>query len=168
MLKIASEAAESALSVEESMSKILPINIPAIPVWIMNALVTCTATIARDNRRCRRPRVNGSEYCCVHIDTTFSTNYLSLKRKHDDVQCKETQEGRKKREKMMFKSVADFTSDVRNFFQNFSPFIKNILRWNIHCAEDVFCSERNSPFPLGLKVRRYFPGYGELNDTADI
>lgn len=170
MLKIASQAAESALNVEEAMSNILPLDAPAIPIGVMNALVTCIAKTSKGNRRCRRPKVNGSDFCVVHNDTTFSSNRLqtntltrtSPKRKFF-LENNEEAHGVQKKKKARFKSIAAMKADVQNFFREVcQPYVKNLLKWNIQSVEDAFCSERNAPFPLGLHVRRYFPGYGTL------
>lgn len=149
------------------MSKIPPLHIPSIPVGVINTLVTCVATVSKDNRRCLRPRVQGSDYCCIHIDTISPTTktqknvqcHISLKRKDRDNSNDDIKRHCKKK-KESFASIANLKDDVSNFFRRMSPCVKNILNWDIQCVEDAFCSERNMPFALGLQVRRYFPGYG--------
>jgi hypothetical protein len=166
LFKIASDASKNALHVSEAMSKIPSIHKPAIPISVMNALVTCIATVSKDNRRCLRPKVAGSDYCSVHNDPCAialidnqQKNNISCKRKERDI---DNQESPKRKKRKQFKSIACLMDDVSNFFRRMSPHVKNLLRWDIQCTEDLFCSERNMPFALGLQVRRYFPGYGKL------
>lgn len=149
------------------MSKILPLHLPAIPVGVMNALVTCIATISKDNRRCLRPKVHGSDYCSTHHDVVSSA-YNKQKNVKDGSAPKRKYRSNEnediarqcKKGKPIFKSIASLKDDVSIFFRKMSPFVKNLLKWNIQSIEDTLCSERNMPFALGLQVRRYFPGYG--------
>ena len=69
LMKIASDAATPALSVDQALANIPPIHLPAIPIGVVNALVTCIATVSKSKkRRCLRPRVPGSDYCSCHKD----------------------------------------------------------------------------------------------------
>ena len=169
MLQIASTATITATSVEEAKSNIPPLHAQSIPVSILNTLVTCIATVSRDHRRCRRPRLLGSDYCTIHADTSFLTTntQLTTKRRHDVTDENNIAPSCKKR-KILFKSIATLKDDMSTFFKSCSPYVQNLLQWDIQCAEDAFCSERNAPFALGLLVRRYFPGYGTCVVTFGI
>ncbi len=127
--------------------------------------------MSKDNRRCLRPKVPGSDYCICHSDpgcvkaSTESSHgkkctNISLKRK--DRENGSDESPRRKKRKKIFKSIACLKDDVSSFFRGVCPHKMNLLNWNIQCVEDAFCSERNMPFALGLQVRRYFPGYGKL------
>ena len=115
------------------------------------------------------PSIRGPDYCTIHADTSFlkTNTQLTTKRRHDVTDENNISPSHKKR-KILFKSIATLKDDMSTFFKSCSPYVQNLLQWDIQCAEDAFCSERNAPFALGLLVRRYFPGYGTCVVTFDI
>jgi len=155
LFDIVRKAAKTAVNVDEAMAKIPSLHAPAIPRGVMNSLVTCIASTSKDNRRCLRMKLPGSDFCTIHDDPNEVAQNDIKRNSVDD----ENASPRKKR-RLLFKSVASLKSDVSNFLKSVSPYHMNDLKWNVQCVEDVFLSERNTPFALGLKLRRYFPGYG--------
>jgi len=160
LLQIAHEATRDAMSVKEAISNLPHVHKQAVPETVLNHLVTCTAIVNKDQRRCLRQRLPGSDYCSVHnIDTPLSLTATPNQMEASTGMVSESskQNGRKRR----YSGVNVLKNDVSNFLSTKIQSNKqNVKNWTIHCIEDAILCEYQTPFPLGLLVRKYFVGYG--------
>ena len=159
LMKIASDASKGQLQVHDALNAVPDIHKCAIPEVVLRSLVTCIAYVKRNNRRCLCPKVAGSDYCSSHqsaikvginSDTLSSGAYIKkcAKKKSDA-----KQQG-------AFTSINQLIANIRCALRDTVSEQKNYRNWRIKCIEDAFVCERNEPFPLGLIVRRFFPGHG--------
>lgn len=120
----------------------------------MKSLVTCCALTTKEKVRCRRQKPTGSDYCsnhqvsftCIEINPAISQTIEPYKEEDEHISP--------------FISIDELVSNIRKSLRCLLSTRSNPRQWQNQCLEDIFISERNEPFPLGLNVRRYFSGYG--------
>lgn len=164
LLEIAYAASKDAMTVADAMKEIPDLHKPAIPIGVMNSLVTCIAVVSRTNRRCQNAKVHNTDYCASH------RNAIVISPRHDNLKVGTTNDDSRhvgnglKRTKEprveTFVSIDTLVNNIRMHLKGTLQNQENTKKWEIQCIEDAFLCERNEPFPLGLKVRRYFPGHG--------
>ena len=163
LMQIASDAARDQLQVCDAMKRIPEIHKSAIPDLVLKALVTCIATVRKSNRRCLCPKAVGSDYCAAHK----SAIELSNRGKDADAVFLEPKADRVQRVNSEvslqgpFVTIHHLLENIRDALRDTLPQQENFRKWRIKCIEDAFLCERNEPFPLGLIVRRFFPGHGK-------
>lgn len=151
LLKIAREAARDARSVEDALSLVPVEHVPAIPEEIMNSLVTCIAE-TKGRRRCLRPKLPGLDYCTIHCAPALLTGKKNTVQEKVDVDRSVEEQKRK---------ISTIKDEVFTFLRTeISSHQINSRSWNVRCIEDSMLCQNQAPFPLGLRVRKFFPGYG--------
>lgn len=162
LLLIALDAAKDQLHVRDAMTRVPDLHACAIPEFVVNALVTCIGTVNRSNRRCLLPKLRDSDYCSAHQS---AIGFYSEQGKEEpvDMETKVTNiEESSGNDTVIgpFISIDLLLKNVRHTLRETLPLQENSRKWRIKCIEDAFLCERNEPFPLGLIVRRFFPGHG--------
>jgi hypothetical protein len=165
LLQIAAEAAKDQLYLQDAVKKIPALHSCAIPDIVMRYLVTCIATTSSSKRRCLLPKHGHSNYCALHQDVISLNN----DKVSDEVQCQTDNVANEFMKELdaanPFVSVDCLIDNIRSRLLSVRNTQENTRNWEIKCIEDAFLCERNEPYPLGLVVRRYFPGHGKLNST---
>lgn len=160
LLQIAAEAAKEQLHLQDAVERIPDLHSCAIPDIVMRYLVTCIAIASSSKRRCLLPKLENSDYCTLHQDVISLNNDKvsdEIENQSDDVAKEYLKE---KEAPNPFVSVDCLMNDIRSRLRNALNTQENARNWEIKCIEDAFLCERNEPYPLGLMVRRYFPGHG--------
>lgn len=176
LLEIAKEAALNAYSLEDALEAVLPVHKPAIPEIVLNSLVTCSFIISKGKRRCLRQKAPGSDYCHLHTDPSMMApisnevkcpkaksdpgdlvSNSGIKSNKDDSTKKQSQDV----SSPLSQNIISLTLSIINSLRKkITPHHVNKLDWNINCIEDAIISQEHAPFPIGLRVRRFFPSYG--------
>eukprot|EP00985_Skeletonema_marinoi_P021628 scaffold13373_cov109-Skeletonema_marinoi.AAC.3 len=152
LLAIAREAAEKSKTVKEAIALIPEKDRRAIPEAIMDGLVTCVAIIGRgrSKRRCKAARCAGIDYCVSHCDPLIMQKSRIAAQGNTGDDCSS--------------GIARGINKINEYFPTFLTGIHdkvvNNLNWSVNCIEDSILCGENKPFPLGLKVRKFFLGYG--------
>jgi hypothetical protein len=158
LLAIAKEAAVKSKTVEEAIALIPPKERRAIPVAILDGLVTCNSIIGDgwNQRRCRAVRCAGFDYCLSHWPLIQHSHTTPQGSQEDDFStgCSPIKSDQ----------YAVGISKINEYFPTFLAGIDdkavNNLNWSVNCIEDSILCGENKPFPLGLKVRKFFFGHG--------
>ena len=117
----------------------------------MDSLVTCIAD-TKGGRRCLRHRLPGLDYCSLHCDPSLLTEKKNTKQEKVDVD---------KDIEIQKRKISSIKNEVFKFLRiEISPHQGNFRSWNVRCIEDSMLCQSKAPFPLGLRVRKFFPGYG--------
>ena len=166
-MQIASDAAKDQLYIQDAMARISAIHACAIPETVMKGLVTCIATVNKTNRRCLLPKKYNSDYCNAHQDaiqlSISSANNVKLvaeKLPGDTEELCGDGEDDDINPRSPFLSIDELIQNVRHTLRETLATQENTRNWRIKCIEDAFLCERNQPYPVGMLVRRYFPGHG--------
>lgn len=145
------------------MERIPKLHSRAIPIGVMRYLVTCIATASRSHRRCLLPKYRDSDYCCLHQKPIELYSIKQSKAATDNINhtlCTSIPRVDNTIHEP-FMSIDRLLNNLRSSLSKTLPFQENTRNWRVQCIEDAFLCERNEPFPLGLNIRRYFPGHGE-------
>jgi hypothetical protein len=159
LLAIAEEAAGKSKTVEEALSLIPKKERRAIPEVVLDGLVTCNAMIGkgRKQRRCKAVRCTGFDYCVSHCDP-------SLVQAATRAAAKDEQEDEYDSDGCSPSRIARGVTKISKYFPSFltgiDDKIVNSHNWSVSCIEDSILCGENKPFPLGMKVRKFFIGHG--------
>lgn len=161
---------------EEALLAVPPVHAPAIPEIVLKSLVTCNAITSQYKRRCLKQKAPNSEFCQYHTDPTMIN-----KTEEPGSKSVPTDEILSESEPDVIDSAITTSQKVSNafsqdiisvqsslsklFHEKIAPHHVNKLQWNIHCIEDAIISQDHSPFPLGMRIRRFFPNYGFHDGT---
>uniref|UniRef100_A0A7R9VLI6 Histone-lysine N-methyltransferase n=2 Tax=Pseudictyota dubia TaxID=2749911 RepID=A0A7R9VLI6_9STRA len=184
LLEIALDAAQGAQTTEEGMASIPYEHKPSIPESVLASLVTCVAMAGRkpNQRRCLKSRLPGMDYCATHCEPmALPSKGVEGKQMDDDVKpmasplLHEITEPRASMELAVGSSHSALhaSSSIENrgaitIIDNTPMFFSvagakslvNRTNWCVQSIEDAILCQETRPFPLGLSVRRFFPGYG--------
>ena len=159
LLAIAEEAAGKSKTVEEALSLIPQKERRAIPEVVLDGLVTCNTMIGkgRKQRRCKAVRCTGFDYCVSHCDP-------SLVQAAARAAAKDEQEDEYDSDGCSPSRIARGVTKISKYFPSFltgiDDKIVNSHNWSVNCIEDSILCGENKPFPLGMKVRKFFIGHG--------
>lgn len=147
LLAMARESAEKSKTVKEAIALIPEKDRRAIPEAILDGLVTCIAFVGkgRSKRRCKAVRCAGLDYCVSHCDPLL----MQKSRMAAEGSAGEPARG-----------INKINENFPNFLSAIHDKVVNNLNWSVNCIEDSILCGENKPFPLGLKVRKFFLGYG--------
>ncbi len=157
--------AKDALTVEDAMNKIPDIHKSAIPAGVMRSLVTCIAIVPKTSCRCQNPKLHNSDYCSSHrkaIALATESTEPQLSANKADLEEKKIKSSTGEQRTETFLPIDRLVQNIRSKLRETRCNQENARGWEIQSIEDAFLCEQNEPFPLGLKVRRYFPGHGEF------
>ena len=171
VLRIAEETALKSKTTKQALSLVPKKDKLSIPEIVMDALVTCVYMIEKkgDLRRCRKPKLAGYDYCVAHCDAALLTtprvdeiDYCSLSHFREDSISRTSLPREDVRVQGLFsRGISTIIEVMPSFLENkVDSIMVNELRWNVNSIEDSILCEENKPFPLGLKVRKFFSGYG--------
>jgi len=170
-MQIASDAAKDQLYIQDAMARISAIHACAIPETVMKCLVTCIATVNKTNRRCLLPKKKNSDYCNTHqdaiqlsISSANNVKPVAEKVPGDTEELCDDDEDNGMNPRGPFISIDELIQNVRHSLRETLATQENTRNWRIKCIEDAFLCERNQPYPLGMLVRRYFPGHGKFRN----
>lgn len=147
---------------QDAVARVPEIHRFAIPDTVMNSLVTCIATVKRTKCRCLCPKVSGTDYCSAHQSAIkmVSEENNTENNRADRESLERENKSSTNALKSPFISINALINNIRTTIKDTHSKQKNFRKWRINCIEDAFLCERNDPFPLGLVVRRFFPGHG--------
>lgn len=157
LLAMARESAEKSNTVKEAIALIPEKDRRAIPEAILDGLVTCIAIVGkgRSKRRCKAVRCAGLDYCVSHCDPllTHKSRIAAEGNAGDDgsSRCSPCKPAR---------GINKINENFPTFLSAIHDKVVNNLNWSVNCIEDSILCGENKPFPLGLKVRKFFLGYG--------
>ena len=160
LLATARQAAEKSKTVKEAIDLIPEKDRRAIPESILDGLVTCVAIIGkgRSKRRCKAARCAGFDYCVSHCDPLLvqKSRIVAQGSKGGDSSswCSPTKPDASAR------GITKIIENLPTFLSGIHGKVVNNLNWSVNCIEDSILCGENKPFPLGLKVRKFFLGYG--------
>lgn len=159
LLAIAEDAAGRAKNVEEALSLIPQKERRAIPEVVLDGLVTCNAVIGkgRKQRRCKAVRCTGFDYCVSHCDPSLVQAAARAAVK-DDQEDKYASDGCSP--SGIARGVTKISKHFPSFLAGIDDKIVNSHNWSVNCIEDSILCGENKPFPLGMKVRKFFIGHG--------
>lgn len=163
LLEVAYGVAKDSLTVEDAMEKVPNFHKPAIPAGVMRSLVTCIAVVPKTNRRCQNPKLHNCDFCSSHrkaIALAAESKEPQSHKNRFDPEVKKKKQGLEEQRSETFLPIDRLLHNIRSKLRETRFNQENARGWEIQCIEDAFLCERNEPFPLGLKVRRYFPGHG--------
>jgi len=152
LLAIAREAAEKSKTVKEAIALIPEKDRRAIPEAIMDGLVTCVEIIGRgrSKRRCKAARCAGIDYCVSHCDPLLMQKSLLAAQGNKEDDCSSGEA----------RGINKINEYFPTFLTGIHDKVVNNLNCSVNCIEDSILCGENKPFPLGLKVRKFFLGYG--------
>jgi hypothetical protein len=156
LLRLVFEFVNDEKNIEDAIRKIPIEHSCAIPKVIVKAFDTCIENAKKTKRRCRCPKLHGSDYCASHQKVLSISTAVELKEQKSE--CVKIYEKNEIYSPIV--GVEDVRQDLKNALRGLFPKRTNPRDWQIKCIEDAFICERNDPFPLGLGLRRYFAGYG--------
>ncbi|KAL7539330.1 hypothetical protein ACHAXR_010595, partial [Thalassiosira sp. AJA248-18] len=165
LLRIAEDAASNSKTTNEALSRVPESERLLIPTVVMDTLVTCVFVIEGRNgqrRRCRKQKMEGYDFCVAHCDPKLLSNPRAdtqgssigtISSNGVDSLSQASIGGKRCR------GIAAINEIMPSFLKNIQQAQVNENRWAIYSIEDsVLCG--NSAFPLGMKVRKFFDGYG--------
>ena len=160
LLAIAKEAAAKSKSVKEAIALIPEKERRAIPVAILDVLVTCNAIIGkgRHQRRCKAVRCAGFDYCVSHCDPLLAKKSRASPQGSQEDDCSWGCSPSKPDQSI--RGINKINEYFPTFLEGIDDKIVNNLNPSVNCIEDTILCGENKPFPLGLKVRKFFLGYG--------
>lgn len=171
LLKVAEEAAMNCESTDDALSQVPKRERALITRVVLDGLVSCVFMIEGRNgqlRRCRKHKKEGYDYCESHIhpslvkeppnDLLESIPEESLPQEDDESLSNESQENGEVGPTSQSK-IAAISEMLPSFLSGMEQPLDNSNRWTINCIEDSLLAAGGA-FPLGMKVRRFFPGYG--------
>ncbi len=149
LLRIAEGAAIQSKTTKEAYSHVPDHERRSIPQVVMEALVTCIATVAdgrKGDRRCRRAKLPGYDYCATHCDPFLLTS-------HTPHLMGDSQE--KASQPPAVRGIAAIIANMSSFLKTkFNTLFGKGPQQCIDCIEDSVLLDESKPFPLGLKVRK--------------
>jgi hypothetical protein len=165
LLKIAEDAALNSQNSDEALLLVPPHERMVIPKDVMDVLVTCVYIITSrsgQRRRCRKPKMDRFDYCEAHCDPL-----LLIKPRPDENQsssnsqlCNGVEALSNDHDPTYRGTISVLNEVMPSFLSTIQPSQVNELRWTINSIEDsVLCGE-NTPFPLGMTIRKFFTNYG--------
>ena len=165
LLRIAYDAAINSRNSDEALLLVPPHERMVIPKDVMDVLVTCVYIITSrsgQRRRCRKPKMDRFDYCEAHCDPL-----LLIKPRPDENQsssnsqlCNGVEALSNDHDPTYRGTISVLNEVMPSFLSTIQPSQVNELRWTINSIEDsVLCGE-NTPFPLGMTIRKFFTNYG--------
>eukprot|EP00584_Thalassiosira_punctigera_P006741 CAMPEP_0172541594 /NCGR_PEP_ID=MMETSP1067-20121228/12375_1 /TAXON_ID=265564 ORGANISM="Thalassiosira punctigera, Strain Tpunct2005C2" /NCGR_SAMPLE_ID=MMETSP1067 /ASSEMBLY_ACC=CAM_ASM_000444 /LENGTH=1391 /DNA_ID=CAMNT_0013327663 /DNA_START=90 /DNA_END=4262 /DNA_ORIENTATION=- len=165
LMKIAEEASKNSKTITEALSLVAPHERPLMPKVVMDVLVTCIFTIEGKNgqsRRCRKQKKDGYDFCEAHCDPIL----LSQPRADPSGSSVGTPVCNSSLSKASTGAKSGPLSRIAAISDYMPSFLRDI-GWKandpgmaINSIEDAVLCGENAAFPLGMKVRKFFEGYG--------
>jgi len=174
LLKVAEEAAKNCQTTDEALDKVPQNERLLIPRVVLDTLVTCIFIIEGRNgqtRRCRKQKKDGYDYCEGHIHPSLlSKPPIDVVKKDstpkkddtgdiDPLSPEDTSPSHLYGPSVPSK-IAAISDIMPSFLNDIQESQANGLNWTINCIEDSILASGGCVFPLGMKVRRFFGGYG--------
>ena len=168
LFSIAESIALESRSPEDTYAKWPAHTTKQIPEVVMDSLITCVHIIRRkgDERRCRNRKIEGLDYCQDHCEPALLTaSRADNTKKQADMVGSDAGGGESSTEPVQrYKlpmGIEALKQSLHTFLTTKIDYVKNKLGWSVNDIEDsLICDSDSKPFPLGLKVRTYFLGYG--------
>lgn len=133
-----------------------------IPEVVMDSLITCVHIICKkgSKRRCRNRKLEGVDYCQDHCDPALLTAPC-MNEVEETSQSFDVSSSTSLSKKPPSMGIETMKPALHTFLTNKIDNVKNGLGWCLDSVEDALvCGSDLTPFPLGMKVRVYFVGYG--------
>ncbi|KAL3799873.1 hypothetical protein ACHAW5_004385 [Stephanodiscus triporus] len=165
LMKIAEDAAMQSQNSDHALLLVPSHERLVIPKAVMNVLVTCVFIIKSRNgnqRRCRKAKKDGFDYCEAHCDPLLlSQSRLDKKHSGSSSQLSTGAEPLSNDNGPTFCGTLSAINEVMpSILSTIQPYQVNKLRWTIKSIEDsVLCGE-STAFPLGMTFRKFFTNYG--------
>jgi hypothetical protein len=169
LLVVAEQIALKSKTTEEAYSKWPPLETRQIPKDVMESLITCVYIIGKKGsaRRCRNQKLEGFDYCVTHCDPSLLTasrvdEYEENYTVGSDSYGKDSSpQPSSVQRRLSLIGIGSMKESLQSFLESNIGTMRNELGWAINSIEDsLLCGSATKPFPLGLKVRTYFLGYG--------
>jgi len=174
LMKVAEEAAKNCQTTDEALDKVPQNEKLLIPRVVLDTLVTCIFIIEGrngQNRRCRKQKKDGYDYCEGHIHPSLlSKPPIDVVKKDstpkkddtgdiDPLSPEDTSPSHLYGPSVPSK-IAAISDIMPSFLNDIQESQASGLNWTINCIEDSILASGGCVFPLGMKVRRFFGGYG--------